>query len=154
MILYQFSLQDGTSASYTLLAPQTQFTNTNTGHVKIHHTDYAGRDYYLEFDVTNNLGYLPALDVVNSFTAPGAGYGDYGWGANAGLLMAPLGGNEYTVSNIDTSRWETQSPQIFSAGLFFNYPRYGVATGGSAFIQIEIEADLVLIIVIIQSLIV
>lgn len=141
MILYQFDLQDGTSMRYTLSAPNTEYTNTNTGHVKIHHTDYTGRDYYLEFDVTNTLGFLPALDVVNSFTAPGAGYGDYGWGAVGGLLMVPLATNTYTISNIDTSRWETQNPRIFSAGLFFNYPRYGVGVGGSAYISIDIEAD-------------
>lgn len=141
MILYQFDLQDGTSMRYTLIAPNTEYTQSNTGHVKIHHTDYVGRDYYLEFDVTNNLGYIPALDIVNSFTAPGAGFEDYGWGANAGLLNVPLSVNDYTISNVDTSRWETQSPQIFSRGLFFNYSRYGVAAGGSAYIQIDIEAD-------------
>lgn len=142
MVVYEFSLTDGTNFIFTVNTPSMPYSDDNTGHVKISYYEGAWRQTKtLEFDVTNTLGFLPALDVSVSTTAPSAGANDYGWNMVNGLVMTPVDTNKYVVSNIDTSNWYTSSVNFFALGMIFSYPRYGVAKGNGQLVEVTIEAN-------------
>jgi len=142
MIAYNINADDNTNFDLEIEAPATAYTTGNSGHVKISFTPGYHNPDILEFDVTNTLGYLPALTLVATNTDAVKSGNSYTWSMTLGMMCLPIEDNVLLFTNINTSHWYTGSVNIPSQNMIFAFPLYGIAVGTSSRQKITIESDI------------